>query len=285
MSLDVEVFIVSYGSAAILEPCLRSVAEMLPDARLALREHHDDPTALAALQTVVDRLGVEARIEHDPTNPGFAGGCNALAERSEAAWFLFLNPDVRLVRWPFDDAPPAPPAVIGADYTEDAADHRGYDYRIRHEVARSWFRRGGRNPNGRGFVSGAAMLVDATSFRTVGGFDDDYFLFYEDIDFCLRCNDAGTPTTVERGWVVEHARGHSTRERWGDALVWSYESACRFHAGRGSPVWAYRLYVTVDAVLRAAVHGARGRRTTACAYLALARRAVSDSVRPRRSRP
>jgi N-acetylglucosaminyl-diphospho-decaprenol L-rhamnosyltransferase len=279
VTLDVEVMIVSYASASVLAPCLRSIADTVPEARVAIREHAGDVAEYHRLQELADEAGVTARIEHDPSNPGFAAGCNALADASDAGWFLFLNPDAQVRSWPFDARPPTGPAVIGPQYTSDASDHSGRSYRIRDEIARSWFRRPGRLPDGRGFVSGAALLVDAVSFRTIGGFDEGFFLFYEDIDFCLRANDAGIPTHVDPAWVVHHDRGHSTSGRRGDALRWSYESACRFHAGRGSPVRAYRWYVVTDALLRAGLHLVRGDRSTAGAYLALARRAVSDSVR------
>lgn len=281
--------IVSYGSASVLAPCLRSVADNMPGTRVAIREHAADPDEIHRLAAVAGEVasatGAEIRIEHDPSNPGFAAGCNALAQSSAAGWFLFLNPDAQVRSWPFDVRLPPRPAIIGPDYVSDASDHRGRSYRIRDEIARSWFRRPGRAPDGRGFVSGAALLVDAESFRAVGGFDEGYFLFYEDIDLCVRANDAGIPTVVDEGWVVQHDRGHSTSDRWGAALRWSYESGCRFHARRGSPVWAYRWYVAADALLRAARHLVRRERPRALAYVALARRAFSDCVRADRSRP
>lgn len=285
MALDVEVMIVSYGSAAVLEPCFRSLAAHLPETRVAVREHASDPKECDRLRSIAATAGITARIEHDPSNPGFAAGCNALAAGSDAAWFLFLNPDARIRAWPFDSEPPVAPAIVGPHYTSDTADHWGRSYRIRDEIAKSWLRRRSEPPVGRGFVSGAALLVDAGSFRAVGGFDPGYFLFYEDIDFCLRANDAGTRTVVEPAWVVEHERGHSTGSRWGDALRWSYESACRFHGTHGSPVWAYRWYVVADASLRAGLHLLRRDGPRARAHWALARRAFSDFVRRRRSRP
>lgn len=42
-----------------------------------------------------------------------------------------------------------------------------------------------------GWISGAAMLVRADAFRGVGGFDADFFLYYEETDFCFRLRRAG----------------------------------------------------------------------------------------------
>ncbi|MCB0965417.1 MAG: glycosyltransferase family 2 protein [Ilumatobacter sp.] len=284
MPIDVEVMIVSYGSAADVEACLTSIASAAPTARVALREH-GDAAAYEQLLDVAQAASVPTRVEHDPANPGFGAGCNALADASTAAWFLFLNPDARLVSWPWETEPIEPPAVVGPVYTAADDHHRGRTYRIRDEVGRSWFRRSGPPPDGRGFVSGAALLIDAATFRRIEGFDTAHFMFYEDIDLCLRANEVGTTTTIEPAWQVEHARGHSTGERFGDALMWSYESGCRFHAAQGSPVWTYRAYVAVDAVMRAGLHGVRRDGRRGRAYVGLAKRAFSDCVRRGRSRP
>jgi GT2 family glycosyltransferase len=157
--------------------------------------------------------------------------------------------------------------------------HWGVRYRVRDEIARSWFRRRGPSPSGRGFVSGAAMLVDRTSFERLGGFDERYFLFYEDIDLCLRANDQDIATRVDERWAVRHAGAHSTRRQFGSSLIWSYESAIRFHRRHGHSVTGYRIYLITDALLRASIRAARRDRSGAVAYLDLANRAVRDLLR------
>ena len=214
MPIDVEVLIVSYGSADDVTQCLASVERLVPDTPVAVREHHPDADAFATLVAVAQASGLDVRTEHDPTNPGFGAGCNALARTSSAEWLLFLNPDTELVTWPWSAAPPTAPAIIGPMFTDDAADHFGVSYRVRDEVARSWLRRPGRVPTGKGFVSGAALLVDAETFHRLDGFDEGYFLFYEDIDLCLRANEIGVPTVVEERWQVAHRRGRSTGRRF-----------------------------------------------------------------------
>ena len=59
------------------------------------------------------------------------------------------------------------------------------------------------------------MLIERAAFERLGGFDPGFFMFYEDIDLCLRANEAGYPTIVEPNWSVRHARRHSTDERFG----------------------------------------------------------------------
>jgi N-acetylglucosaminyl-diphospho-decaprenol L-rhamnosyltransferase len=281
-SVDLEVLVVSYNSADTLAACLASVERCMPGTPVVIREHGADVSARARLGALAGAHPAPVRIEDDPSNPGFGAGCNALARSSSADWLLFLNPDAEIVTWPWTAGQPPPSrAVVGPRMIEsgDPGRHWGVQYRIRDEIARSWFRWRGPRPTGRGFVSGAAMLVDRASFQLVGGFDERYFLFYEDIDLCLRANDEGIVTLVDERWVVRHAGAHSTSSQFGSSLVWSYESAVRFHGRHGHSLTGYRLYVIADALLRSALRAGRRDRTGAAAYARLARRTLSDLVR------
>lgn len=283
MPSSIEVLVVSHDSASEIDRLLRSLSDLLPDAQVAIREHAG-AAAFAALVRVADDHPGVIRVEHDPINPGFGAGCNALAAGSGADVLVLLNPDTELVAWPWTDASPPPiGTIVGANIVgARSSDHYGTTYRIRDEIARSWLRRTPAVPEGDGFVSGAALLIDRRTFESLGGFDERYFLFYEDIDLCLRANAAGVPTVVEPRWHVRHARAHSTRRRFAAALASSYESGVRFHQSFGRSVAGYRAYVAADALMRAVVHTVRRDRTTTTAYLQLIRRALGDLARPGR---
>jgi GT2 family glycosyltransferase len=273
----IEVLVVSYGSAPVIAGLLGSLAVHLPEAPVAIREHAVGQPAVAELERLAADHSAPVRVEHDPLNPGFGAGCNALAARSTADYLLLLNPDTELVRWPWNAAAPPPAGTIVGPVMVDSGppgEHYGRSYRIRDEIARSWLRRQPERPEGHGYVSGAALLIERAAFEQIGGFDEGFFLFYEDIDLCLRANAAGYPTVVDERWMVRHGRHHSTSERFAESLMWSYESALRFHAKYGSPTCAYRAYVAPDSLLRALYHSARRRRAAARAYIALARRAL-----------
>jgi GT2 family glycosyltransferase len=282
VSSTVEILVVSYASDQVIERLLASLVTTMPDVPVAIREHAADVAHVAALERLASRHTARVRVEHDPSNPGFGAGCNALACTSTADFLVFLNPDTELVVWPWSDAVPPPAATVVGPIMVDSGhpgEYYGRSYRIRDEVARSWLRRRPPRPDGRGYVSGAAMLIERVTFDRLGGFDPRYFMFYEDIDLCLRANRAGVPTIVEPNWSVRHARGHSTRTRFGDALTWSYESAVRFHGRDGSAVRGYRAYVTADSAMRALRCLARRDRARASEYWRLARRAARDAAR------
>ena len=283
MSNTVEVLVVSYASARAIERLLTSLSTALPDTPVGIREHASDAVHMRALEALAARHTAPVRVEHDPSNPGFAAGCNALASASSAEFLVFLNPDTELVMWPWSESRPPPRRTVVGPVMVDSGppgEHYGRTYRIRDEIARSWLRRQPLPPEGSGYVSGAALLIERACFESLGGFDPAFFMFYEDIDLCLRANAAGYPTIIEPNWSVRHARRHSTDQRFGEALTWSYESATRFHTKQGSPVHGYHAYVAADSTLRAVRCILRHEARYARAYWRLARRAGRNAVRP-----
>jgi GT2 family glycosyltransferase len=282
VSNTVDILVVSYASELAIERLLTSLRTTLPHTPVAIREHCADSATVRTLERLAASHTAPVRVEHDPTNPGFGAGCNALAHRSTAQFLMFLNPDTELVAWPWSNARPPPAATVIGPVMVDSGppgEHYGRSYRIRDEMARSWLRRQPEPPDGHGYVSGAAMLIERTTFQRLGGFDYNFFMFYEDIDLCLRANAAGYPTVIEPKWSVRHARRHSTEDRFSEALTWSYESGARFHAKHGSPAWAYGLYVAVDSALRSLRLLARRDGPRAREYWRLARRAARDTLR------
>jgi GT2 family glycosyltransferase len=72
------------------------------------------------------------------------------------------------------------------------------------------------------FVYGCAMLLRADAFRDTGGFDERYFLYYEDIDLCLRAQEAGWQVAMAPRAHVLHEGSRSTQ---GDPAIKVYHHA------------------------------------------------------------
>ena len=60
------------------------------------------------------------------------------------------------------------------------------------------------------FVYGCALLIRTETFRQLGGFDERFFLYYEDIDFCLRAREAGWEVALAPLAHVLHEGSRST---------------------------------------------------------------------------
>ncbi len=248
---SVEVLIVGYNSANVIEAAIESVA-LIPGATVAVVDHGESPDTLAKAQQTANRMGISLRGYHDPTNPGFAGGCNGLAANSSAEWLLFLNPDAVITQWSTSVLMDG--RVIGAlqkDQTGKPIHSYGLQYRVADEVRRSWLRRTPPLPTGGiGYVGGAALAVQRHWFHQLNGFDSAYFLFYEDIDFCLRATKQSMKVEVSQQWHVTHSVGHSARKNWVNVLAVSFQSGQRFHRTHYGEQRKYSGYVAVDSLLR-----------------------------------
>lgn len=112
------------------------------------------------------------------------------------------------------------------------------------------------------WLAGASMLIRNEVFEAIGGFDGDFFLYYEETDFCRRASKAGFPTWYVPESRVAHAGSQSTgfqdpsRPR---AAYW-YESRRRYlrkHHGLAYLWLANLLWVSSFAIgrLRRALKG------------------------------
>jgi GT2 family glycosyltransferase len=66
-----------------------------------------------------------------------------------------------------------------------------------------------------GWAIAAAIAARTETLRRLGPFDPRQFLFYEDLDLCLRARDAGIPTILHPTLTLEHRGGHSTGPAYG----------------------------------------------------------------------
>jgi N-acetylglucosaminyl-diphospho-decaprenol L-rhamnosyltransferase len=66
-----------------------------------------------------------------------------------------------------------------------------------------------------GWAIAAAVAARTQTLRDLGPFDAGQFLFFEDLDLCLRARAAGVPTILHPGLTLEHRGGHSTGPAYG----------------------------------------------------------------------
>ena len=234
--VGLSVVIVTYRSASVIVQCLRAVQDAAPDIPMEVivvdNASGDDTIALARTAARTARF-----IEQDD-NGGFAAGCAAGARIARGRWLLFLNPDTVI-------AADAIKAMLKCAADHPAAGIIGA--RFVHEDGsidpRSWWGRPslwsatcfalGLNtllPGSRIFdpetpqpwtadlnevravpvVSGACMLVKRDLWQELGGFDQQFFLYGEDADFCLRAARAGCQPLATARAVCRHIGGQSS---------------------------------------------------------------------------
>ena len=245
---------VLYESAETLEPAINSLSLMGSDVSLAIHDNSSKPLPLDNVRELAARLRIPLRVERCGTNCGFARACNSLARGSTAVWLLFLNPDAQLITWP-DRSSPEVDGIVGPlvfDTRQRVTVTWGRRRSIAEEFMLRWTPLRPRLPKGIGYVSGCALLVPRLTFVELGGFDEHFFMYYEDIDLCLRANRAGTRVAVDPEWKVRHEGAVSAGRDFGTALIRSYESAAYFFSKHGQNASLYRFLCRVDARLRLA---------------------------------
>jgi GT2 family glycosyltransferase len=152
-----------------------------------------------------------------PVNGGFAAGVNTGWRSARSRWLLVLNPDVevpggflgrifaRLDRYESD--PSGPPGIVGFGLRNADGSPQGsvgafptlarsiweqFLPRSRRKYQPGWRIR----PGAVDWVTGACMLVYSPMIDALGGMDEDFFLYHEEVAFSRVAQD--------RGWRVEY---------------------------------------------------------------------------------
>lgn len=182
---------------------------------------------------------VRITVVSNPVPRGYGTNHNAAWAGSTALFYCALNPDVRLSGNPFpallaamqDSSVAACAPIINAvnGRREDSArkfptmasllrkalirDNGTHD--TRHEVS---------DPD---WLAGMFLLLRSSAFREVGGFDEKYFLYYEDVDLCWRLRSRGHAVRqVQEVTAVHDARRASRKDQ--RHARWHLASMARF---------------------------------------------------------
>lgn len=92
-------------------------------------------------------------------------------------------------------------------------------------------------------VQGAVMLIDRDTFDKVQGFDEEYFLYFEEIDLCVRARNSGAVVAYSRDFTAGHL---------GEASSTSVEPSWRAaERARGKYIYMKKHFGLVSAVLSA----------------------------------
>lgn len=94
------------------------------------------------------------------------------------------------------------------------------------------------------WVVGACFVARRAAWEAVGGFDESYALYFEDVDLCWRLRQAGWKTRLDHTVRVEHKHGAASRK---NLLGWAARqhltSAARFYRANPRFIWSPRLPV------------------------------------------
>ena len=106
-------------------------------------------------------------------------------------------------------------------------------------------------------VSGACLMIERDTFERVGGFDEGYFMYAEDVDLCYKVHALGKRVAFTKAAVVVHHGGGPSKERKSNEwiAVMQRRAILRFCSLRRGPIYGemYRLAMGICALCRLVV--------------------------------
>jgi GT2 family glycosyltransferase len=249
----VQAVVVAYNSARTLRACVAPLAAM-EGVGVIVVDNASPDDSLGAV------AGLPVTTVRSTRNRGFAAGCNLGVAHASAPYVLLLNPDARIAAPALD----ALAAVLDADATVGIAAPRilEQDGSLAHSQRRfprrrstfaqalflhrlwpraAWTDELVRDPaayevaGSPEWVSGACMLVRRSTLEALGGLEERYFLYCEDIDLCARMHHAGFSVRFVPEAVVHHEGGASRpREELLALYARNRVRYARAHGGRAA---------------------------------------------------
>lgn len=241
------VVVVNFRTPELTIECLRSAQsciKTLGNARVTVVENSSGDDSFEKISSAIESEGWQswASIVASPANGGFSAGNNvairpALASDSPPDLVLLLNPDTRVVgdalvqmvefmtntpeagiagaRLEWEDGTPRVSAFRFPSVASELND--GLSLGIVARLLSRWELSRG-TPDTTcvtDWVPGAAMMIRRDVFDAIGLMDENYFLYYEEVDFCLQAKRAGWPCWYLADAVVIHIEGQATGVEYG----------------------------------------------------------------------
>ncbi len=263
----VGVVVVNHRTSELAARCVASLGSSASAGEVVVVTTGGDPAALTA------ELGTDVRIEAVTENRGFGAAANRGAALVGGEFVLITNADVYFepgaVDGLLDGLRRQPRWGLAAPLLRDSAgDVQGSSFRfpglaqavIDLVPAPRWLRRSrlnGRYPASwaasRDFAIdhplGACLLVRREAFDAVGGFDEAFFMYAEEIDLCRRLQDAGWQSGHVAGAAAVHVGGASTGQNREKMIEQLYISRARYFAAHHGAVYATAAKLTMAAGL------------------------------------
>jgi GT2 family glycosyltransferase len=223
---DLGIVVVNYGSSALLEENLVPLARLVRGDQVVVVDNFSGISERAATTALARREGWA--LIAPALNLGFGAGVNMgarhLIDRG-CQRLLLLNPDARIDETGVallaaasvaDPASIQCPRIVRSDgriwFAGGTVDVAAGRTRVGHGPADS-------DPNG--WLTGACLMVPAALWRWLNGFDERYFLYWEDVDLSWRCTAAGGSLVVRDDVTAVHSVG-GTQDGAGKSALYVY---------------------------------------------------------------
>ena len=250
---NLTVVIVSFMSENVIHDCIQSIPK---DIKIIVVDNnsHDDSCSLIANQYP------EIKLIQNSENVGFSSAVNIGVQASNSKNILLLNPDTIVHEYAIQSLYEAlikdkQVGIVGAKIIDSNGVFQLSSRRAFPSFLTSFFQIIGLSylfPKSKFFskynytyiddnilhevdsVSGACMIFERDLYNKIGGFDEDYFLFFEETDFCIKAKKIGQKIIYNPDALVIHYRGESMKTASFNVDNIFYESLLTFYRKNGS---------------------------------------------------
>ena len=276
-SPQVSAILINYNAGPELGRALRSIADELVDQRWEAVVV-DNASSDGSAEVVAD-FAPHVRLERNDENVGFARGVNQGLEATSGSFVLLVNPDCRLIAGAVgalrrelersDAYAIAGPRILNPDGTVQGSARGDPDMftglfgrttvlrRLMPDLAIAKRNVVSSEDAGSGdgsvtvdWLSGACLLARREALHRVNGFDERYFLYWEDADLCRRLRALGAQVRYVPAATAIHRVGQSSRSSRASSIRAFHESAYLYyatHVASTSPLkrWLARMLLSV----------------------------------------
>ena len=283
-NLDVSIIIVSWNNHAVLANCLRSLENAKNKATFdvwVVDNASSDGTA-----SLVQSQFPSVNLIANKKNLGFAGANNQAVPQSNGKYILLLNPDTEMhaesIEVMLDEINKDSkigvlgPRILNPDGTPQRSCWRGYpglgmaisdafylwkfpwlpltrnvEYRP-DELIKT------RDVD---HLLGAGLLIRRQTWDEIGPLDENFFLFLEETDWCLRAKQAGWRVVFTPNATITHFGQHSMRQQPAKNLPHFYRSYCHFYRKHSQNkvlgTWPLKVVIGMAACVKMLLWGIR----------------------------
>jgi len=249
--MKLSIVVICWNDSRVLVPCLRSIYEQTDslDFEVLLADNGSSDGSVALVQSCFPQV----RIVENGRNLGFGAGNNCGIRLTRGEYVLLLNPDTvvhdhALQRWvAFADRHPqagafgcrllnpdgsfqvcARPEPTLARSLRAALGLRALGALSERLLADTYPGWDGRTERCVDWQMGAALLVRGRLLRDLGGFDEQFFYHFEEIDLCRRIRDAGYEVRFFPGAEIEHLGAKAMGRFTLDLRIETYRNRYRY---------------------------------------------------------
>jgi len=266
MARDLSVIIVNWNAGPLLRDCVESVyretVKYSPQVIIVDNASSDGSVA------PVEKEFPEALIIKNGANLGFAKGNNIGAGVAEGRYIVLLNPDAKVVDRALDkicdllesageDAGAAGPVLLNEDgsfqtqqgsrFPTLAATFAQYVFLGRLFGLPGIFMNrapSSDKPFRTDWLCGACLASTKKTYEEVGGLDEKFFLYAEDMDYCYRLGQKGLKSYLCPSARVIHVSKRSTSQQGEDVSKYQIESLKEFFRTK-NPAWKFAVFKNV----------------------------------------